>query len=116
MVLNRENNINSVHAEIVNRRYSHVFTNSKIALSKIFKQHLLDYFLFTTYLCLLIINEIHLVKEWDKHFQLIYTKIKKVRKKISYHILFLEILAILIEKVRQNVVEKAGFPPNYWLL
>lgn len=63
IVLNRENNINSVLTEIVNREYNNIFTSLEIVLSKKFKQNILNYFFFTKYLYLLIINEIHLVKE-----------------------------------------------------
>lgn len=37
IILNRENNTNSVFAEIANKKYSHVFTSPEIALSKRFK-------------------------------------------------------------------------------
>ena len=53
IVLNEQNNTNSVLAEIANKEYSHVFISPEIALSKKFKQNILDCFSFTKRLCLL---------------------------------------------------------------
>ena len=47
IILHRENNTNSVLAEIANKGYSHVFTSPKIALSKKFKKGILDHSFFT---------------------------------------------------------------------
>lgn len=116
IVLNRENNINSVLAEIANGRYSHVFTSSEIALLKKFKQNILNCSFFTKRLCLLAVDKIHLVKEWSKNFRPMYAEIEKVQKRIPCHVLFLGVSAMLTKNVRQKVVERAGFPPNYWLL
>lgn len=116
IVLNRENNTNDILAEIVNREYSHIFTSPKTALSKKFKQNILDCSFFTKPLCLLALNEIDLVEEWGKNFWPMYAEMKKVRKKIPCHVPFLEVSAMLTKNVRQKVVERAGFLPNYRLL
>lgn len=50
-------------AEIANERYSHVFISHEIALSKKFKQNILDCFFLTKRLCLHTVDKIHLVKE-----------------------------------------------------
>ena len=50
-------------AEIANGRYTHVFTSPEMALSKKFKQFILNRSFFTKRLCLLAIDEIHLVEE-----------------------------------------------------
>lgn len=63
IVLNRENNTNSIFTEIVNRKYSHVFTSPEIALSKKFKWNILDCSSFTKRFCLLAIDKIYLVEE-----------------------------------------------------
>ena len=67
-VLNRENNTNSVLAEIANGGYTHVFTSPEIALLKKFKQFILDSSSFTKRLCLFAADEINLVEEWGKKF------------------------------------------------
>lgn len=73
-------------AEVARGDYIHIFTSLKIAISKKFKKYLLDHSFFTDCFCLLAIDETHFVEEWDKCFQLIYTKIEKVQKRIPYHI------------------------------
>lgn len=62
-VLNGENNINNILAEIANSGYTHIFTSPRIALSKKFEQNILDRHFFTERLCLLVVDEIHLVEE-----------------------------------------------------
>ena len=54
--------------EIANRGYTHVFTSLEIALSKKFKQFILDCSSFTKRFCMLAVDEIHLVEEWGKDF------------------------------------------------
>lgn len=80
IVLNRKNNMWNVLAGIANRGYTHVFTSSEIALSKKFKNNILNQSFFTNCLCLLVIDEIHLIEEQNKNFQSMYTKIEKVQK------------------------------------
>lgn len=78
IVLNWKNNIKQIFADIVTKGYIHVFTSPEIALSKQFKQSILDKLLFTNCLCLLVIDEIYLIEEWGKNFCPIYAKIEKV--------------------------------------
>lgn len=78
IVLNGENNTNSVLAEIANRGYSHVFTSPEIALSKKFKKNILDCSSYTNRLYLLAVDEIHLVEEWSKNSRPMYAEIEKV--------------------------------------
>lgn len=88
MVLNRENKQKDMQLEIAKKGYTHIFTSSEIAFSKKFKKNILDSSQFTDRLCLLAIDEIYLVKEWDKDFWLLYAEIKKVRKRIFCHVPF----------------------------
>lgn len=115
IVLNGENNTNSVLADIANGGYSHVFTSPEIALSKKFKQNILYRFLFPERLCLLAVDEIHLVGEWGKDFRPMYAEIEKIRKRIPCHVPLLGVSATLTKNVRTRVVERAGFLPNYRL-
>ena len=78
IVLNGENNTRNVLAGIANGGYTHVFTSPEIALSKKFKSSVLDQSSFTNRLCLLAIDNIHLVEEWGKNFRPMYAKIQKV--------------------------------------
>lgn len=116
IILNEENNTNSVLAEIANGGYSHVFTSLEIALSKKFKRGILNHSSFTDWLSLLAVDEIHLIEEWGKNFRPMYAEIKKVWKRIPCHVPFLRVLAILTKSVRARVMEKAGFLSNYRLL
>lgn len=63
IVLNGENNNKRVFDNIIRREYTHVFTNTKIALSKRFKKSILDQTSFTDCLTLLAVDEIYLVEE-----------------------------------------------------
>ena len=58
---NGENNPKSILAEVPCEHYTHVFTSPEIALSKKFKKCILDQQFFTNRLCLLAIDEIHLI-------------------------------------------------------
>lgn len=82
IVLNGKNNNKSMLKDIIKEGYIHVFTSPEIAISKRFKNSVLDQTSFTDCLTLLTIDEIHLVEEWGKTFRLIYAKIKKIRKRI----------------------------------
>ena len=93
-----------------------MFTSPEIAISKKFKKCILDHFSFTDRLCLLAVDEIHLVEEWGKNFRPMYTEIGKIRKRIPCHVPLVGILATLTKSVRSRVMEKAGFLPNYRLL
>ena len=103
-------------AEIANGGYSHVFTSPEIALSKKFKRGILDHSSFTDWLCLLAVDEIHLIEEWGKNFRPMYAEIEKVWKRIPCHVPLHGVLATLTKSVRARVVEKAGFLSNYRLL
>lgn len=87
-----------------------------MAISKKFKQSILDKPSFTDHFYLFIVNEIHLVEEWSKKFCLIYAEIEKVQKQISYHVSLLGVLAMLIKTVQSHILEKVGFLPNYHLI
>ena len=66
LVLNGENNHKYVYKQVVKGDYTHIFTSPKIALSKKFKKNILDDPEFTARLCLLTVDEIHLVNQWWK--------------------------------------------------
>lgn len=63
IVFNRKNNNKCILEDIVKKRYTHVFTSSKIALSKKFKNSVLDSNSFTYHFTFYIIDKIYLVKE-----------------------------------------------------
>lgn len=63
IVLNGAKNKGSTQCEIARGHYTHVFTSPEIALSKKFKKNILDQHLFSDRLCLLAVDEIHLVEE-----------------------------------------------------
>lgn len=116
IVINKENNNKQVFDNIVKGKYIYIFTNSGIALSKQFKNSVLDWIFFTDYFTLLAIDKIHLVEEWDNNFQLIYCKIKKVYKKIPCYVSLLDISAILTKSIQTRVVEKTDYFSNYHLM
>lgn len=66
IVLNSDNNKESIWCEIAKGYYTYVFTSLEIALFKKFKKNILDYYLFSDWLYLLVVDEIHLIKEWNK--------------------------------------------------
>lgn len=78
IALTGENNQKAVQQSIGSLDYTHVFTSPEIALSKKFKTNVLDNPCFARQLCLLAIDEIHLVEEWGKSFRPLYTEIEKV--------------------------------------
>lgn len=96
--------------------YTYVFISPEIALLKKFKKHVLDRPEFTDWLYLLAIDEIHLVDEWGKQFQPLYSEIQKVKKQIPCHIPLLGILATLTKKAQSLVIQKIGFLPNFKLM
>lgn len=100
IVLNGENSTNAVFIKVARGGYIHVFTSPEIAISKKFKKCVLDHSFFTNRLCLLAVDKIHLVEEWNKNFRPIYVEIKKVRKKIPCHISLLGVLATLTKNIR----------------
>ena len=76
IVLNGENNNKQVLDDIVKGGYTHVFTSPEIALSKRFKNSVLDQTSFTDPLALLAVDEIHLIEEWGNNFRPIYAEIE----------------------------------------
>lgn len=78
IVLNGDNNKESTQCEIDRGHYTHVFTSPEIALSKKFKNNVLDHHLFSDRLCLLAVDETHLIEERGKQFRPLYAKIEKV--------------------------------------
>ena len=109
IVLNRDNNNKQVFDIIVKGGYIHVFTSSEIALSKQFKNIILDQTSFTDRLALLTIDEIHLVEEWGNNFRPMYAEIKKVCKRIPCYVPLLDVLATLTRNIQFWVIEKADF-------
>lgn len=78
IALTGENNQKPTQVDIATQPYTHIFTSPEIALSKKFKQNVLDDPLFASRLSLLAIDEIHLVEEWGKSFCPLYAKINKI--------------------------------------
>lgn len=103
-------------AEIANGRYTYIFTSPEIALSKKFKQNILDCHSFNKHLYFLAVDKIHLVEEWDKDFQPMYAEIEKVWKRIPCYVSLLEVSVTLTKSIYIRVIEKAAFLPNYSLL
>lgn len=116
VALTGDNNTQSMQCEIAQGNYTHVFTSPEIALSKKFKKNVLDNSFFTDRLCLLAIDEIHLVEQWGRSFRPLYAEIEKVRKRIPCHIPLLGVSATLTKKTRMIVVDKSGFHPFYKLM
>lgn len=81
----------------------------EIALSKKFKANILDNPRFARRLCLLAIDEIHLVEEWGKSFWPLYAEIEKVRKRIPPHVPIQGVSATLTKSMRLRILSKAGF-------
>lgn len=69
LILNGEHNHNYVHKQAAKGGYTHLFTSPEIALSKNFKKNILDDPEFTDRLCLLAVDEIRLVHQWEKAFR-----------------------------------------------
>lgn len=63
IALTGENNQKHTQIQIATQGYTHLFTSLEIALSKKFKQNVLDNPVFKLWLSLLAIDEIHLVEE-----------------------------------------------------
>lgn len=116
LVLNGENNQKKVLQDVARGGYTHIFTSPEITLSKKFKQNILDNYRFTDRLCLMAIDEIHLVDEWGQAFRPMYAEIEKVRKRIPGHIPLLGVSATLTKKTRLQVLDKTSFLPNYRLM
>ena len=116
IVLNGENSQKSIFTGVAHGHYTYVFTSPEIALSKKFKKCILDQQSFTDRLCLLAIDEIHLVDEWGKSFRLMYAEIEKVQKRIPCHVSLLGVSATMTKSTRSRVLAKAGFLPDYHLM
>lgn len=84
---------------IAQKNYIYIFTSLEIVFLKKFKNCILDQTFFINCLYLFIINEIHLIEEWDKNFQSIYAEIEKVQKRIPCYIFLLYISATLTKSV-----------------
>lgn len=85
-------------------------------MTKKFKQNILDHSRFADCLCLLAIDEIHLVNQWGQSFCPLYAEIEKVQKRIPCDGPLLGVSATLTKKVRLGVLDKAGFHTNYKLM
>ena len=116
LVLNRENNHKHIFQQAARGGYTHVFTSPEIVLSKKFKKSILDDPQFTNRLCLLTIDEIYLVDQWEQVFRPLYAKIEKVRKRIPYNIPLLSVSATLTKKTQTKILEEVGFLSNYRLM
>lgn len=77
IVFNSENIHHNIFNKVSKGEFTHVFISSEIAISKKFKKCILEHFSFTNCLSILVIDEIYLLKKWNKNFDLIYTKIEK---------------------------------------
>lgn len=78
LVLNSKNNHKYVHKLAAKRSYTYIFISSEIDFFKKLKKNIFNDPEFTDQLCLLAIDKIHLVDQWEKAFRLLYAKIKKV--------------------------------------
>lgn len=116
VILTDKNNQKNMQRKIANENYTHVFISPKIALSKKFKENVLNNPSFMACLSLLPIDEIHLVEQWGKNFWLFYAEIKKICKKISCQVSLLGISATLVPKLITKVLDKLGFFPDYKLM
>lgn len=77
MILNEKNNQKDIQLEIAKKNILK-YLQALRSLSKKFKKNVLDNSQFTDCLCLLTIDEIHLVEKWNKGFWLLYSEIEKV--------------------------------------
>lgn len=109
VVLNGENNQKPTHISIARGDCTHVFTTPEIALSVNFKRRVLDHPGFTNRLVLLAVDGIHLVDELGKSLRPRYAEIEKVRKRIPQNVPLLGVSSTLTGRVRQRVLQKAGF-------
>lgn len=116
LVLNGENSHKHVYKQAAKGGYRHIFTSPEIALSKKFKNNILDDPEFTDRLCLLAIDDIHLVDQWGQSFRPLYVEIEKVQKRIPCHIPLLGVSATLTKRARSRILEKAGFRSTYKLM
>lgn len=114
--LNRDNNKESTQQTVAIGDYTYVSTSLEIALSKKFKKNIFDQNFFIDWLCLFVVNEIHLVKEWGNQFRFFYTKIKKVWKRIPTYISFMAISLTMTPNIWAKVIYKVAFLPNYKLI
>lgn len=55
------------------------------------------------------------IEKWEKSFQLLYTKIKKSQKRISYQMPLLGVSATLTQSKHLHIIEKVGFSKNFQL-
>ena len=116
LVINSENNHKHVYKQAAKGGYIHIFTSPEIVLSKKFKKNILDDPEFTDRFCLLVVDEIHLIDQWEKAFHSLYTKIEKVWKKIPCNVLILGISATLTKQAQTKILDKAKFRTGYCLM
>lgn len=116
IALTGKNNQKNTRRSIANGGYTHIFTSPEIALSKNFKSHILDDHAFSSRLCLLAIDEIHLVEQWGQNFRPLYAEIEKLRKRILHQVPLLGVLATLTKKMQAQVLAKSGFYPDFRLM
>lgn len=78
--------------------HTYIFTHFEIIFSKKFKKYIFNNLEFIVRLYLLVIKQIYFIEKWDQVFWLLYTEIKKVQKRISYHIFLLSISTLVIKR------------------
>lgn len=116
LVLNGENNYKHIHKQVARGDYTYIFTSPEIVLLKKFNKNILDDTKFTRRLCLLAVDEIHLVDQWDQAFCSLYAKIEKVWKKIPCYIPLLGISTTLTKQAQVCIFDKVEFKSDYRLM
>lgn len=116
IVLNRKNSQKNIFYNTTCGMYTHIFTSLKIVFFIKFKTYILNQQIFVNHLCFFIIDEIYFLNKWDESFYLMYAQIKKSWKRISCNILLFKVFVIINKFACFQVITKAKFLSNYYLI
>jgi superfamily II DNA helicase RecQ len=110
-ILNDEIIIVTFLNEIKTKTYSHILTSSKFALFNVFFKKVLQDFEFCDRICLVVIDEIHLMKNWF-NWRSKYDRFCELRS-ILCRIIFLFVISITFEdELIAKFIKKLKFSEN----
>jgi hypothetical protein len=110
-ILNDEIIIVTFLNEIKTRTYFHILINSKLALFNVFFKKVLQDFEFYDRICFVVINEIHLMKNWFS-WRSKYDRFYELRSILS-RIIFLFVISIIFEdELIVKLIKKLRFNEN----
>ncbi len=110
-ILNDEIIIVTLLNEIKTKTYFHILISSKLALFNVFFRKILQNFEFCDRICFVVIDEIHLMKDWF-NWRSKYDRFCELRSILSHIIFFFVISIILKDELIAKLIKKLRFSEN----